>query len=157
MSEHKLSNECENGLEMSEKRSFSEHTPKSSISDESKTFLKEVEKVWGKEIWIVNRDYCGKKLILNKGFRCSMHYHKNKDETFYILKGKVLMETDKETKIMLENDSILIAPNTKHRFTGLEDSEIIEFSTHHEDEDSYRDEVSGKVDLSTLELPEEKE
>ena len=55
------------------------------------TNYKEVKKKWGKEIWIVNREYCGKKLVLNKGFRCSMHFHKNKDETFYILTGKVLM------------------------------------------------------------------
>ena len=82
-----------------------------------------------------------------------MHHHKNKDETFYILKGKVLMEINKETMIMFPGDSILIEPNTKHRFTGLEDSEILEFSTHHEDEDSYRDEESGKVDLTKLELP----
>jgi len=117
------------------------------------TKYKEVLKVWGKEIWIVNREYCGKKLILNKGFRCSMHYHKNKDETFYITKGRVLMEIDNKKQIMLPGDSILITPNMKHRFTGLEDSEIIEFSTHHEDYDSYRDEESGKVDLSKLELP----
>jgi quercetin dioxygenase-like cupin family protein len=55
--------------------------------------------------------------------------------------------------IMHPGDAFLIEPNTKHRFTGLEDSEIIEFSTHHEDSDSYRDEVSGKVDLATLTLP----
>jgi mannose-6-phosphate isomerase-like protein (cupin superfamily) len=112
-----------------------------------------VKKEWGSEEWIVNRDYCGKKLILNKGFRCSMHFHKNKDETFYILKGKVLLEVGMQKTIMLPDDSVLIKPGQKHRFTGLEDSEIMEFSTHHEDSDSYRDEVSGKVDLDTLELP----
>jgi len=117
---------------------------------------KEVPKVWGKEIWLANYDYCGKLLILNKGFRCSMHYHKNKDETFYINKGKVLMEIDNEKKIMLPGDSVRLTQGMKHRFTGLEDSEIMEFSTHHEDEDSYREEgmLSGAVDLSTLNLPE---
>ncbi len=54
--------------------------------------IKIVTKEWGEERWIVNRDYCGKLLILKKGFRCSLHYHKNKDETFYVNKGKVLME-----------------------------------------------------------------
>ena len=117
------------------------------------TKYKEVKKEWGKEQWIVNRAYCGKKLILNKGYRCSMHYHKNKDETFYVLKGKVLMEIKNKKHIMLPGHSILIEPNTKHRFTGLEDSEIMEFSTHHEDSDSYREELSGKIDLSKLELP----
>ena len=115
---------------------------------------KEVQKAWGKETWIVNRDYCGKKLVLKKGFRCSIHYHKKKDETFYIIKGKVLMETDGKKQTMLPGDSIHITPMLKHRFTGLENSEIMEFSTHHEDEDSYRVEESGKVDLKTLGIKE---
>ena len=115
--------------------------------------IKIVPKEWGEERWIVNRDYCGKLLILKQGFRCSLHYHKIKDETFYINKGKVLMECAGQTLIMKPGDALLIEPNMKHRFTGLEDSEILEFSTHHEDSDSYRDEVSGKIDLSTLKLP----
>src|SRR5580765_7724369 len=104
-----------------------------------------VTKEWGEERWIVNRDYCGKLLILKKGFRCSLHYHKIKDETFYVSKGRVLMECAGKKRIMTPGDSLLIQPGMKHRFTGLEDSEIIEFSTHHEDADSYRDEVSGRV------------
>ena len=110
-----------------------------------------IKKLWGHEEIIINREYCGKKLVLNKGFRCSMHYHKKKDETFYIVKGRVLMEVDGKKKIMLPGDSQHIAPGSKHRFTGLEDSEIIEFSTHHEEEDSYRIEESGKVNLKDIE------
>ena len=82
-----------------------------------------------------------------------MHHHKVKDETFYILKGKVLLEANGISTIMLLGDSILIEPNKKHRFTGLEDSEIMEFSTHHKDEDSYRDEESGRIDLKKINLP----
>ena len=110
--------------------------------------VKTVNKVWGKELWIANNDkYCGKILTLKKGFRCSVHYHKNKHETFYILKGKVLMELGDEKKIMNPGDIQVVEQNQKHRFTGLEDSEIIEFSTHHEESDSYREELSGKVDI----------
>lgn len=114
-----------------------------------------INKVWGHEEIIVNtRDYCGKKLVLNKGFRCSIHWHKIKDETFYVNKGKVFLEIGNEKKILLPGDSIRIIPGTKHRFSGLEDSEIIEFSTHDDSSDSYRKEQSGLVDLKTLELPE---
>ena len=28
-------------------------------------------KVWGEEHWIVNERYCGKKLVLRQGYRCS--------------------------------------------------------------------------------------
>ena len=112
--------------------------------------VKTVPKEWGEERWIVNRDYCGKLLILRKGFRCSLHHHKIKDETFFVNKGKVLMECAGSRLIMMPGDTILIEPGMKHRFTGLEDSEIFEFSTHHEDSDSYRDEVSGPVDLEAI-------
>jgi len=118
--------------------------------------MKIVPKVWGEEHWIVNKDYCGKLLILKKGYRCSLHHHKNKDETFYIVKGKVLMETDGEEQIMESGDSAHIKPNRNHRFTGLEHSEIIEFSTHHEEEDSYRDTKSGRIDVESIELKTEK-
>ena len=58
-----------------------------------------VEKVWGHEEWIVNNPkYCGKKLVLKKGYRCSIHKHDIKDETFYILSGTVLLETEFEEK-----------------------------------------------------------
>ena len=117
--------------------------------------MKKASKVWGHEEWIVNRDYCGKKLVLKKGFRCSMHHHKKKDETFYIIKGGVLMESDGKKKVMKPGDSIHIKPGCKHRFTGLKNSEIIEFSTHHEDSDSYREELSGKIDLSKIEVENE--
>ena len=119
-----------------------------------KNEIKIVPKVWGREEWIVNSDlYCGKKLILKKGYRCSIHHHKIKDETFYIQSGKVLMEFDEdasEKKIMLPGDSVHITPNLWHRFTGLEDSEIFEFSTKHMEEDSYRKEKSGPVDVDKV-------
>ena len=115
---------------------------------------KEVQKSWGKEIWIVNGSYCGKILVLNKGYRCSLHHHKNKDETFYVSKGKVLIELEEHGKlekaVMNEGESLRVMPGQKHRFTGLEESKIIEFSTHHEDSDSYRNVIGGKADINEI-------
>jgi len=116
--------------------------------------VKIVPKVWGKEIWMANTDlYCGKKLILLGGKRCSLHHHKNKDETFYIDSGRVLMEIDGNEKVMESGEVVLIKPGTKHRFSGLRDSVIIEISTHHEDSDSYREEgqLSGEVPKEIIE------
>lgn len=112
-----------------------------------------VPKAWGEEHWIVNREYCGKKLILKRGHRCSMHFHKVKDETFYVLRGRVLLETEAGSRVMLPGDHQHIPQRLLHRFGGLEDSEIIEFSTHHEDEDSYRTEPSGTFDTASVTLP----
>ena len=115
--------------------------------------IKKVDKIWGSEEWIVNNSkYCGKILNLNKGFRCSIHYHKDKHETFYLLEGKVLLEIgDELKKIILEKGDVqTLEPGMKHRFTPLEDSKIIEFSTHHEDSDTYRDSESEGVDVEKI-------
>lgn len=114
-----------------------------------------VNKVWGHEEWIVNNSkYCGKKLVLKQGFRCSMHKHNVKDETFYILTGTVLMETEfngmVNNIIMTAGDIVHIEIGMWHRFTGIQDSEIMEFSTFHMEEDSIRREDSGKIDLKEL-------
>lgn len=108
-------------------------------------------KVWGEEHWIVNTVYCGKKLILRKGFRCSIHWHKIKDEVFYVATGCVLMEVNGKSTVLLPGDKQHIAIGVRHRFTGLEDSEIFEFSTQHIEEDSYRDVPSGKVPAGEFE------
>ena len=105
-----------------------------------------IEKAWGSELWIVNNEkYCGKILTLKKGYRCSLHCHKIKDETFYILEGEVLMEVDRMMKKMKPGESVHIMPRVYHRFTGLQDSKIIEISTQHFENDSYRLVGSGKV------------
>lgn len=118
-----------------------------------------VPKVWGREEWIVNNDkYCGKKLIFLQGYRFSMHYHKIKEETFYVLSGRVFAELIDggiaSQRVMNPGDILHVKPNVLHRVTALSDAELIEFSTHHMDDDSYRVEESGKIDLAALVLPQ---
>jgi len=110
--------------------------------------MKKVQKVWGNELWLANTDkYCGKILNVNNGHCCSIHYHKNKDETFYILEGKIRLELFGETITLKEGESIRLQPYSLHRFCALENSKIIEISTHHEDSDSYRVVKSDKCDF----------
>ena len=105
-----------------------------------------VEKVWGSEEWIINTEkYCGKILRLDMRYRCSMHHHKIKDETFYVLSGRIMLEIEDNDILLNQGDSQRILPMNKHRFSGVEDSVIIEFSTHHEDGDSYRETKSEKI------------
>ena len=62
--------------------------------------IKFVPKGWGFEKWIVNcEEYCGKLLYFVKGKRCSWHYHKLKDEVFYIQSGKILVKYSDEDDI----------------------------------------------------------
>ena len=104
------------------------------------------KKDWGCEKWIVNNEkYCGKILCINPGWRCSYHYHKIKDETFYVLKGTILMEVEGTSEIVSEGYTIRLNPNTRHRFTGITYAEILEVSTQHFEDDSYREEIGGYV------------
>ncbi len=103
-----------------------------------------VPKLWGHEEWIVNDSkYCGKKLVFKeRGYACSLHFHKIKDETFYISKGSVLVELEdgnkKWSRIMTPGDVQRILPGINHRIIALEPAEVMEFSTYHRDDDSYR-------------------
>lgn len=106
-----------------------------------------VPKIWGYEKWLENNQkYCCKLLSLNKGYQCSLHYHREKDEMFFLTQGHVRLEADGKVIHMRAGDFTRIKPGTKHRFRGIEDSIIIEVSTHHEEADSYRIEESRKVD-----------
>ena len=108
--------------------------------------IKIVPKGWRYEKWIVNtEEYCGKLLFFNEGKRCSWHYHKQKDETFYLQSGKILLyygdsdSLDDAEDIVLEaGDKFHIYRGLRHQMVAIEDSELFEFSTEHFDEDSYR-------------------
>ena len=105
-----------------------------------KNNIKQVEKTWGSEVWIVNcKEYCGKLLYLKQNAESSVHYHKIKKETFYCLQGQVgLMVADKGYQLNPFSRPKTILPGEKHQFLGITDAVIIEFSTHHDDRDVVR-------------------
>ncbi len=109
---------------------------------------KVVEKQWGTEFWLCNTsNYCWKLLQLNQDYRCSLHFHKLKTETFFVLSGHVKLELPDVTVTLLPGDNYNIYPGMEHRFTGITDALISEISTPHYDSDSYRSEPSGKTPL----------
>ncbi len=56
-----------------------------------------VEKPWGYEVhWAITDRYVGKIIHINKGHALSLQYHNFKDETVYLLSGRLLFEIDVE-------------------------------------------------------------
>jgi len=95
---------------------------------------KKTIKPWGYELLYAHTDkYAGKILFVEKGKRLSDQYHQKKEETMYLFKGKIIIETlenNKQKDIKLfEGDSIHIPPLSRHRVMALEDSYILEVST----------------------------
>ena len=108
--------------------------------------IKLVPKGWGFEKWIHNSElYCGKLLYFAKGKKCSWHYHKLKDEVFFVQSGKIKVyysnndDIDSANQILLtKGDNFHVYRGLRHRMEALEDTELFEFSTTHYDSDSHR-------------------
>lgn len=104
-----------------------------------------VPKAWGGELVVCNNDeFCGKALQFKKGAKFSCHFHVKKREVFWLRHGFIELMTintedaSQTTVIMSPGDVIEIPRLLPHQITALEDSEIIEFSTTHSDQDSFR-------------------
>jgi mannose-6-phosphate isomerase-like protein (cupin superfamily) len=106
-----------------------------------------VKKGWGYEIiWATNDLYCGKILVFEKvGSKFSMHFHKEKDETWFVNSGKFLLRwVDTETaslqqKVLVEGETWHNPPLMPHQLEAMvPNSMIYEVSTPDSVEDNYR-------------------
>src|SRR5437588_8452719 len=90
-----------------------------------------VDKGWGYELWIVNKDYCGKLLHFEKGKKCSWHYHQLKDEIFYLHSGQLRVRfsqgddlTSADSVVLLPGISFAVLPGLRHQMEAEEDSDL---------------------------------
>lgn len=104
-----------------------------------------VEKGWGSElIWATNDKYCGKLLKFNKGARFSMHFHSEKDESWYVLTGRFEVkwintkDASVDSCVLIAGDTWRNEPLFPHQIICLEEGTIIEVSTPDSVEDNYR-------------------
>jgi len=81
---------------------------------------------------------------IKKGYSRGEHYHENKEEIFYVFRGKIkasFIDMDalqKEEKILEKGNRIRVKPRCGHRFYGLEDTLVIEYSPQvYDEEDTY--------------------
>lgn len=94
-----------------------------------------VEKPWGHEVWWAQTDhYAGKLLVVEAGHKLSIQMHREKDETSYLLSGRLRLQqgpsAENLTERMLEpGSSWRIEPGVVHSIEALEDSTILEVST----------------------------
>lgn len=103
-----------------------------------------VKKVWGYEVWLVNRpEYCGKFLLVNRDAESSYHCHRQKTETFYCMEGQAILTVENEEYDLNPSArSKTIFPGEFHKFRALGKTALLEVSTHHDDNDVERKEDS---------------
>ena len=94
-----------------------------------------IEKPWGREEVIeLNPRYMVKRLTMFKGHRCSLQYHKSKQETIYILAGRLALlkglKEDKLTSLVYApGEFFTLEPGIVHRMEAVDDCEYLEAST----------------------------
>ncbi len=94
-----------------------------------------VEKPWGYElIWAHTDRYVGKILHITAGHALSLQYHLKKDETVYMLSGRMRFQTGGEGEELRERvlgpgESFHITPLLRHRMIAETDCDVLEAST----------------------------
>jgi mannose-6-phosphate isomerase len=100
-----------------------------------------VEKPWGWElIWADADAYVGKVLFVRAGESLSLQFHREKDESWYVQRGRARLELGEAGQEVLDEEVVTAGacfryrPGTVHRVTALEDTTILEVSTPHLDD-----------------------
>ena len=106
-----------------------------------------VEKGWGYElIWATNDQYCGKIMVFDRvGAKFSMHFHKEKDETWFVNNGRFLLNyidtttAEYKSQELTEGMTWRNPPLMPHQLVCMEPgSSVTEVSTPDSVEDNYR-------------------
>jgi mannose-6-phosphate isomerase len=94
-----------------------------------------VEKPWGSELWFAQTNrYAGKLLRVRAGQRLSLQYHERKDETSFVLSGRLLVRQGADADSLVDTELAAGAawrnePGQVHTIEALEDAVIVEVST----------------------------
>ena len=96
--------------------------------------VRTVPKPWGHEtIWAHTDRYVGKILHIKAGHELSVQYHNRKDETVYLLSGKLtyrVKQGDTLEDVHLEiGQSFRLTPGTVHQMVAVTDCDVLEVST----------------------------
>lgn len=112
-----------------------------------------IEKEWGWEYIIPGDGYTTKIMEIKPGFKCSLHFHRNKSETFVLVQGVLNVEyyepdSRKHIKKLTQPMSAVVLPRCiPHIFCVPKNQEFntifIESSTLDDKNDNYRLSKSG--------------
>jgi mannose-6-phosphate isomerase-like protein (cupin superfamily) len=94
-----------------------------------------VDKPWGHELWYAVTDrYAGKILHVEAGHRLSLQFHEHKDESSYLLSGRLKLVTGTSAEDLTEVEVgpghvWRNEPGQIHTVEAIETAEILEVST----------------------------
>ncbi len=102
------------------------------VEEVKKEYVNRVDKPWGYEkILISTEKYLTKELFIREGYQTSFHFHPNKDETLFVLKGAGYVEFTDRKQSFSRNETIRIQPKIVHTIVATENTVLHEVSTPH--------------------------
>jgi mannose-6-phosphate isomerase-like protein (cupin superfamily) len=105
------------------------------VEDRGMNLPRRVDKPWGHELWYALTDrYAGKILHVEAGHRLSLQYHEAKDESSYLLSGRVKLVKGASADELVEIEigpghTWRNRPGEVHTIEALEDADVLEVST----------------------------
>jgi mannose-6-phosphate isomerase-like protein (cupin superfamily) len=105
------------------------------MSAEPGDSARRVEKPWGHElIWAHTDRYVGKVIVIEAGKRLSLQRHVVKDESIFIISGRLRLTLEDETGVigvveLGAGDHHHVPTGRIHRFEAVERTELMEIST----------------------------
>jgi mannose-6-phosphate isomerase-like protein (cupin superfamily) len=94
-----------------------------------------VDKPWGHELWYaVTERYVGKILHVEAGHRLSLQFHERKDESSYLLSGRLKLVTGPSADDLTEVEigpghTWRSEPGLVHSIEAIETADVLEVST----------------------------
>ncbi len=104
-------------------------------SPDGQPLPRRVDKPWGHEVWYAHTDrYAGKIIVVEPGQRLSLQYHEAKDETSYLLSGRLRLWQGETAETLTERE---VGPGEAwrnhtglvHTIEAIETATVLEVST----------------------------
>ena len=91
-----------------------------------------VPKPWGHElIWARTERYVGKLLHIKAGEALSLQYHRVKDETLMVLRGRMQLVyygdgEEPRSRVLEPQQPFHVTPGLRHRMIALDDTDVLD-------------------------------
>src|SRR5712664_1693053 len=116
--------------------------------------VRRIDKPWGYElIWAATDHYLGKVLHIRRNERLSLQLHRQKEETIFVVSGRMTLVFESETGELLEiplepSEAHHIPAGRRHRLIAIDDCDVLEVSTPHPDDVVRLEDSCGRVGTS---------
>ncbi len=100
------------------------------LEEIKKEYANRTDKPWGYEkVLISTENFLTKEMYIKEGYTTSYHYHKDKEESIYMLEGSCYVQFENTKEFFGRNDTMNIPRHVAHKIVATENSLMHSIST----------------------------